>query len=233
MQPGGDQKAHEQTSLLAPHRSWSSLRMKVICKLRNNTVFIEKLQSCQSGPHQNLIGTRLMEAKSPTNRRYLELREFSSMVDELRIGHVCVSGSNAFADYRAHLLSWRECTQRLPDYCAKVGLPENTQNFVAHLRRRADGRRTKSSMMGSGQTQSCNDRPKRRADPAPNRGKGNSRERDYLAGATQSPVAALQPARHSCDHRTLDALHAIFRAAHLQRSEDPQGGRALHADDQS
>ncbi len=71
---------------------------------------------------------------APTNRRYLELCVFSSMADELRVGDLCVSGSDAFADYRAHLLSWRECEQRLPDYCAKVGLPENAPDFVVHLR---------------------------------------------------------------------------------------------------
>jgi len=71
---------------------------------------------------------------APTNRRYLELCVFSYMADELRVGDLCVVGSDAFADYRAHLLSWRECEQRLPDYCAKVGLPENAKDFVGHLR---------------------------------------------------------------------------------------------------
>jgi TnpA family transposase len=56
------------------------------------------------------------------------------MAEELRVGDLCVSGSDAYADYRAHLLPWRECEQRLPDYCAKVGLPENGQDFVAQLR---------------------------------------------------------------------------------------------------
>ncbi|AJZ56096.1 tn3 transposase DDE domain protein (plasmid) [Paraburkholderia fungorum] len=71
---------------------------------------------------------------APTNRRYLELCVFSYMAEELRVGDLCVSGSDAYADYRAHLLPWRECEQRLAEYCAKVGLPENGQDLVTQLR---------------------------------------------------------------------------------------------------
>ncbi|MDO3615293.1 DUF4158 domain-containing protein [Ralstonia pseudosolanacearum] len=70
----------------------------------------------------------------PTNRRYLELCVLSHMVNELRSGDLCVLGSDAFADYRAHLLPWRECERRLPEYCAKLDLPANAQDFVAHLK---------------------------------------------------------------------------------------------------
>lgn len=68
------------------------------------------------------------------NRRYLELCVLSHMVAELRSGDLCVDGSDAFADYRLHLLPWRECERRLPDYCAKLEMPTNAQDFVAHLR---------------------------------------------------------------------------------------------------
>ncbi|MDI7065892.1 Tn3 family transposase, partial [Klebsiella pneumoniae] len=71
---------------------------------------------------------------APTNRRYLELCVFSYMAEELRVGDLCVSGSDAYADYRAHLLPWRECEQRLAEYCAKVGLPEKRQDLVTQLR---------------------------------------------------------------------------------------------------
>ncbi|MFP3647680.1 Tn3 family transposase [Paraburkholderia sp. SIMBA_054] len=71
---------------------------------------------------------------APTNRRYLELCVFSYMTEELRVGDLCVSGSDACADYRDHLLPWRQCEQQLPDYCAKVGLPETGSEFVAQLR---------------------------------------------------------------------------------------------------
>ncbi|SPC06684.1 Tn3 family transposase [Cupriavidus oxalaticus] len=71
---------------------------------------------------------------APTNRRYLELCVLSHMVNELRSGDLCVVGSDAFADYRVHLLPWRECERRLPEYCAKLDMPANAQDFVAHLR---------------------------------------------------------------------------------------------------
>ncbi|MDN4576549.1 Tn3 family transposase, partial [Pandoraea cepalis] len=70
----------------------------------------------------------------PTNRRYLEVCVFSYMANELRSGDLCVVGSEAFADYRTHLLPWQECERRLPDYCAKVGIPSSATEFVAQLR---------------------------------------------------------------------------------------------------
>ncbi|MGF6472239.1 TnpA family transposase [Paraburkholderia youngii] len=71
---------------------------------------------------------------SPTNRRYLELCVFSYMAEELRVGDLCVSGSDAYADYRDHLLPWRQCEQQLPDYCDKLGMPTTGSDFVRHLR---------------------------------------------------------------------------------------------------
>ncbi|CAD6563203.1 Tn3 family transposase ISPa42 [Paraburkholderia sabiae] len=71
---------------------------------------------------------------SPTNRRYLELCVFSYMAEELRVGDLCVSGSDAYADYRDHLLPWRQCEQQLPDYCDKLGMPTTGCDFVRHLR---------------------------------------------------------------------------------------------------
>ncbi|MGY6258826.1 Tn3 family transposase [Paraburkholderia caledonica] len=70
----------------------------------------------------------------PTNRRYLELCVFSYMAEELRVGDLCVSGSDAYADYRDHLLPWRQCEQQLPDYCDKLGMPTTSSDFVRHLR---------------------------------------------------------------------------------------------------
>lgn len=71
---------------------------------------------------------------APTNRRYLELCVLSYMAKELRSGDLCVAGSDAFADYRAHLLPWRECEQRLPSYCEKFSMPDSGAGFVAQLR---------------------------------------------------------------------------------------------------
>jgi hypothetical protein len=59
------------------------------------------------------------------------------MAEELRVGDLCVSGSDAYADYRAHLLPWRECEQRLPDYCAKGSMrgcrPAMCWNILANI----------------------------------------------------------------------------------------------------
>jgi len=52
---------------------------------------------------------------SPTNRRYLELCVFSYMAEKLWVGDLCVPGSDAYADYRDHLLPWRQCERQLPD----------------------------------------------------------------------------------------------------------------------
>ncbi|RQU96227.1 Tn3 family transposase [Burkholderia cenocepacia] len=71
---------------------------------------------------------------SPTNRRYLELCVLSYMAEELRVGDLCVSGSDAYADYRDHLLPWRQCEQQLPEYCGKLDIPTTGRDFVRHLR---------------------------------------------------------------------------------------------------
>ncbi|HEY0846796.1 MAG TPA: Tn3 family transposase, partial [Noviherbaspirillum sp.] len=71
----------------------------------------------------------------PTNRRYLELCVFSHLASELKSGDMCVAGSESFADYREHLLSWEECKALLPAYCQKVGLPDNAKDFAAELKK--------------------------------------------------------------------------------------------------
>lgn len=77
---------------------------------------------------------RPAEEGPPTHRRYLELCVFSYLADELRSGDLCVARSEAFADYRQQLLPWEACEAMLPDYCQKIGLPSNAQEFVAGLR---------------------------------------------------------------------------------------------------
>ncbi len=76
------------------------------------------------------------EKGAPTNRRYLELCVLSYMAKELCSGDLCVTGSDALADYRDHLLPWRECEQRLPSYCEKFAIPDSGAGFVAQLRQR-------------------------------------------------------------------------------------------------
>ncbi|CAJ2881670.1 transposase [Burkholderia pseudomallei] len=87
-----------------------------------------------AAPRWRKLARRSHGDGSPTNRRYLELCVFSYMAEELRVGDLCVSGSDAYADYRDHLLPWRQCEQQLPDYCDKLGMPTTGSDFVQHLR---------------------------------------------------------------------------------------------------
>jgi hypothetical protein len=47
-----------------------------------------------------------------------------------------VPGSGSYADYRAQLLPWVECAERLRVYCAEVEVPESGNALVVDLRRR-------------------------------------------------------------------------------------------------
>ncbi|MEV5322724.1 Tn3 family transposase [Nonomuraea sp. NPDC052634] len=67
-------------------------------------------------------------------RRHFEAMVFCYLAEELRTGDVAVLGSNEYADWGAHLLSWEECQPRLAAFCEKVGLPDTSAGFVAHLK---------------------------------------------------------------------------------------------------
>ena len=69
-------------------------------------------------------------------RRELELCILSYLGDGLRCGDLYVSGSEEFSDYRQQLLSWEECQKRLAAYCEALQLPQNADDFVAHLQQR-------------------------------------------------------------------------------------------------
>jgi TnpA family transposase len=70
----------------------------------------------------------------PTNRRFLEVCVFSHLASELKSGDTCIAGSEAFADYRDHLVPWSECETRLADYCAKVGIPASANECIAQIK---------------------------------------------------------------------------------------------------
>lgn len=77
---------------------------------------------------------RSAEDGPPTNRRFLEVCVFSHLATDLRSGDVCIEGSDSFADYRSHLLSWDECLTRLPAYCEKIGIPDTAAGCVAEIK---------------------------------------------------------------------------------------------------
>ena len=56
------------------------------------------------------------------------------MVRELKSGDLCVSGSDAYSDYRDELVPMEECERTRADYGEKVGLPVDSAAFVKHLR---------------------------------------------------------------------------------------------------
>ena len=68
------------------------------------------------------------------DRRALEVCVFIHVADALQSGDLYVEDSGAYADYRAQLLPWNECQQRLPEYCQSLGLPASGKLFVESLR---------------------------------------------------------------------------------------------------
>lgn len=68
------------------------------------------------------------------DRRALEVCVFVHLAGALETGDLYVEGAEAFADYRAQLLPWAECQERLPAYCAALGVPERGEDFAAALR---------------------------------------------------------------------------------------------------
>ncbi|MCB0262303.1 MAG: Tn3 family transposase [Calditrichaeota bacterium] len=69
-------------------------------------------------------------------RRELEVCILSYVADGLRCGDLYVGGSEEFSDYRQQLLPWEDCQQRLAAYCETFQLPQNADEFVAHLQQR-------------------------------------------------------------------------------------------------
>jgi Tn3 transposase DDE domain len=72
-------------------------------------------------------------------RRHFEACVFSQLMLELNAGDLCIVGSDAFADYREQLVSWKTYHERVAEYCATAGLPVDGTAFVAHVRDWLDG----------------------------------------------------------------------------------------------
>ncbi|MBI3605665.1 MAG: Tn3 family transposase [Nitrospirae bacterium] len=68
------------------------------------------------------------------NRRLFEICVFSHLAAELKSGDICVEGSNAYADHRKQMLTWKECEPMVADYCRELKLPETASGFVATLK---------------------------------------------------------------------------------------------------
>ena len=72
--------------------------------------------------------------KDRVNRRQLEVCVFSHLAAELKSGDISIAGSESFADYRQHLLGWKECEAGLKDFCRRVSLPDTAAGFVEQLK---------------------------------------------------------------------------------------------------
>ena len=70
------------------------------------------------------------------HRRHFEVCVFSALANELKSGDIAVRGSDAYADYREHLLPWEECEPRVADYCKQLNLPATAVEFVDALQAR-------------------------------------------------------------------------------------------------
>src|SRR5258708_465199 len=75
--------------------------------------------------------TVLVKGKGRTcfMRHHWEPCVFSPLADELKGGDICVSGSEHFADYRHHLLSWSEADPKAAAFCQRWGLPATAEGF--------------------------------------------------------------------------------------------------------
>jgi TnpA family transposase len=82
------------------------------------------------------VETRDESGNTVLDRRALEVCVFTHIAEALQAGDLCVPGSAAYGDYRTQLLSWEECTARLPTYCDEVEIPLSGSALVADLRQR-------------------------------------------------------------------------------------------------
>ena len=68
------------------------------------------------------------------SRRHFEVCVFSHLASEFKSGDICVIGSEDYADYREQLLPWSDCQPKIDEYCQNLGFPNNTDDFVKHLK---------------------------------------------------------------------------------------------------
>lgn len=67
-------------------------------------------------------------------RRELEVCVLTHLASSLRAGDLALTGAQSYGDYRQQLLPWSDCEERLPAYCAKVGLPETSIGLIEALK---------------------------------------------------------------------------------------------------
>ena len=100
---------------------------------RRNELSDEVDLSFASQRWQNFVTKRRLKP-GVLDRRALEVCVFVYLADALQSGDFYVVGAEEFADYRAQLLPWSECEQRLAAYCTALGIPERGVDFAAALK---------------------------------------------------------------------------------------------------
>jgi TnpA family transposase len=78
----------------------------------------------------------LVQSKDVTKvvRRHFEVCIFSYLAAELKSGDICILGSEAYADYREQLLSWKDCQPLVETYCQQLSFPTQAEDFVENLK---------------------------------------------------------------------------------------------------
>ncbi|MBV8884045.1 MAG: Tn3 family transposase [Chroococcidiopsidaceae cyanobacterium CP_BM_RX_35] len=66
-------------------------------------------------------------------RQSLEVCIFTYLAAELKTGDACVLGSETYADFGEHLLSWDECAPQVETFCQELGIPSDPDAFGEHL----------------------------------------------------------------------------------------------------
>jgi TnpA family transposase len=73
-------------------------------------------------------------------RRHLEACVLTYLAEELRTGDIAVDGAAAYADWAGQLLTSAAVAERLPAFCAGVGIPGTAAAFRADLQDRLSSR---------------------------------------------------------------------------------------------
>lgn len=157
---------------------------------------------------------RLHGEGPPTHRRYVELCAFSYMAEELRVGDLCVSGSDATPTIAITCCHGGNASSSCRTIATSSAWPKPDSDFVRHLRQWLTDASHKldAELL---RKRALRNRPTLRADPAQDRRQGDPGKRDDLSGAAQCPPANAEHAGHPREHRALDAFHAALERLEL------------------
>lgn len=81
---------------------------------------------------------RKQQGKTTVLKKHFELCVFSYLATYLKSGDLCVKGSEAYSDYRDHLLDWEACDAEVSSYCKAIGIPDNPKDFVVELQQKLE-----------------------------------------------------------------------------------------------